>query len=133
METSTKSFYISGEIQMKMRVIETPGLNTPNHLIISWDDLSGFILDFPYYCFLTNKMFERKRRETILMAMSKMTGIYKGKVYGHTITDLSKPNVPRFHWDYTNEYDESSRGVYSFMMEILRMTVIPRLHKIPKL
>jgi len=133
MEASTKSFDTSDITQLKVRVIETPGLNTLNHLMLSWDDLPGFILDFPYYCFLTNKVFEKRKKETILMALSKMTGIYKDKIYGHTLTDLSKPNVPRFHWDYTNEYDESSRGVYSFMMEILRMTVIPRLHKIPKL
>ena len=124
MEVKSKSLVVN---QMNIKI------KPPYSILITWDDLPGFILDFPYYCFLTNKMFERKRRETILMAMSKMTGIYKDTIYGNTITDLSKPNMPRFHWDYTNEYDESSRGVYSFMMEILRMTVIPRLHKIPKL
>lgn len=118
---------------MKMRVIEVININKPNYLLLTWDDLPGFVLEFQYYCFLTNKVFEKRKKETILMALSKMTGIYKHKIYGNTLTDLSKPNLPRFHWDYKNGHDESSRGVYNFMMEILRMTVIPRLHKIPKL
>ena len=116
-----------------IEVVETIAINDPNYILIMWDDLPGFILEFPYYCFINEHIFNMRKKDTLLMAISKMTGLYNHKIHGHTLTDLSRPNVPRLYWKYENDFEENTRGIYNFMMELLRMTIIPRLNKIPKL
>jgi hypothetical protein len=64
--------------------------------------------------------------------MSKMTSIYKCEQHGNVITDLSVARTPRFYWNYDNDSEEDHKSIYSFMMEILRMTVIPRMLRTPK-
>ena len=120
MEITTKSSEIKNQKPMKS-------------LLITWVDLPGFILEFPYYSIMCKESFDIHKKDTILMAMSKMTSFYKHTIYGYTMTDLSKTNVPRLYWNYENKYGEYKRGIYNFMMETLRMIIIPRLHEIPKL
>lgn len=130
METQAKSTDIN---KPTIQVVETIPINDPNYMLLTWEDLPGFILEFPYYCFINEKIMNVRKKDTILMAMSKMTGLYKHPMYNHTLTDLSKPNVPRLYWNYDDSCEEDKRSIYNFMLEILRMTIIPRLHKIPKL
>jgi hypothetical protein len=116
-----------------IKVVETVSINDPNYIQITWDDLPGFILEFPYQCIIPERIWNIQKKDTLLMAMSKMTGIYKHKKYGYILTDLTRPNVPRLYWKYNIKWDENTRIIYNYMMEILRMTIILRLNQIPKL
>lgn len=124
METQNKSF------GLKYTTCENTQVYKPNSIFLTWEDLPGFTLEFQYYEIFTPMGFTLQKKNTFTMAISKLTGIYKAGVHTYMITDLSKPNMPRFYWDYTNESEEYSRDIYDFMMEILRMTILPRLREI---
>jgi len=124
MEVKSKSLVVN---QMNIKI------KPPYSILITWDDLPGFILEFPYYSFMCNKLFDIRKKDTIRMAMSKMTGLYKHTLYGYTLTDTTRPNIPRLYWNYEGDFKESKIGIYNFMMETLRMNIVPRLNQIPKL
>lgn len=101
-------------------------LGYPNTLIITWDDLPSFELEFVYDGELTEEIFELRKEQLKYMAFSDNLSLFYSKyVNKYAITDYSKPNLPRIFCKI-DDYEKDD------LLYIFRTKILPRVNNISK-
>jgi hypothetical protein len=120
------------EASVMYETITSINPRVPNYVCMKWKDLPGIQIEFPYYDILTKPVYKERVKSLIFMAMSKMTSVYIQKETQFVLTDLSRKHIPRMIWSPEDGIRMEHWDTYDFMMDLLRMTLIPRILRTPK-